>query len=280
MNDIQQLCTGDAELVVGSIYGLRQWSVIEADNRFAGVKGGLYGHNGYAWNVDGHNEATCALAKLWVPHTTEHRDERMSRKEVIACVMSAMFSFYVWYFSMPVVVTIGVGGKSFTKTFGNRNLVASWIEEFFPRFGKRQVTLDFRVGSDVQNNHEIISPNCTCGFYAYTNEDYLRKNSVEMNYNVFGIVRAWGNVTIGSGGFRAQYAEIVGLTRLPEEGDTIPGDKFNRFDQNGNLVATYRGPDTVLSIPSEKGIIPTDLLRYEDVDHMLAEYERLINGSS
>lgn len=66
--------------------------------------------------------------------------------------------------------------------------------------------------------HPITDPACTCGFYAYTNwadfQAHTRVYSVLGDWYVFGIIEAWGNVTEGPKGFRAEHAKILGCMTI------------------------------------------------------------------
>lgn len=50
---------------------------------------------------------------------------------------------------------------------------------------------------------------CTCGFYAYHDGTEHEAGQVR------GVIKAWGKTTIGTQGFRAEYAEIVALSIRP-----------------------------------------------------------------
>jgi hypothetical protein len=70
-------------------------------------------------------------------------------------------------------------------------------------------------GTDMQIDHPVAHPSCTCGFYAYTSPQALYANtpwSYSSAGEVYGLVRGYGHVTVGSLGFRAEKADIVALT--------------------------------------------------------------------
>jgi hypothetical protein len=56
--------------------------------------------------------------------------------------------------------------------------------------------------------HSVGGLNCTCGFYAYHHGRPSFHIGSDM---VDGIIRGWGVATIGTKGFRCEYAEIVAL---------------------------------------------------------------------
>ena len=58
------------------------------------------------------------------------------------------------------------------------------------------------------SKHRIASNDCSCGFYAYLDP---RNNDWCFGGRPRGIVKAYGTVTVGSRGFRAEKAQIVAL---------------------------------------------------------------------
>jgi hypothetical protein len=65
--------------------------------------------------------------------------------------------------------------------------------------------------------HAAPSGNCTCGFYGkHLPFDY------DHRANVVGVIKAYGNVVLGTKGFRAQYAEIEALLPLSLYGGLVP----------------------------------------------------------
>lgn len=57
-------------------------------------------------------------------------------------------------------------------------------------------------------DHRVAQLDCTCGFYAYFDRE---ANPYHKNGNVLGLVEGFGNVTVGSRGFRAEKAKLVAL---------------------------------------------------------------------
>lgn len=59
-------------------------------------------------------------------------------------------------------------------------------------------------------NHRAGQLNCACGFYAYWDGENSRHVGFN-DYQVEGVIEAWGLITVGTRGFRAEYAKIVAL---------------------------------------------------------------------
>lgn len=69
-----------------------------------------------------------------------------------------------------------------------------------------------RVGG---REHELLMPECGCGFWAYTSGEHILSVPVPA---VLGVVEGWGRMVLGPHGFRAEKARIVALT-FPEVHD-------------------------------------------------------------
>lgn len=144
--NIQNMCTnlaGETELVLGHVYGLRQWT----------LRDGLRGHRDYIW-VPGQEHAATCLVNIDIAY------------------------------------------------------VHDAVAQLLARYGRAPADRS-------EPAHQVTDPDCTCGFYAYTEAEPLLKNSVTTGFYpaVFGLVKAWGHVTQGTHGFRAEKAQIVALTR-------------------------------------------------------------------
>jgi hypothetical protein len=59
------------------------------------------------------------------------------------------------------------------------------------------------------DRHDVAAMNCTCGFYAYFNgkNTYFRYNP----FDVAAVIEGYGNVTVGTEGFRAEKARIKAM---------------------------------------------------------------------
>lgn len=241
LNDLQRMCTdltGEGELVVGSIYGLREW-FLERD--------GLYGHNWYSWNAAGVNEATCDV----FPRTYSRTFYNYTPNEIVWDVQNTLRNMFDQH-SQAVSVTVRVGSDVQTTEFTRKDFlddVSTWFKKLYPDGGRVDLDVTFTPDEDV---HSIAMPACTCGFYAFTDSLSLDENSSRTSDAIYGIVRAWGQVTVGTKGFRAQYAEIMGLTEP--------------------RVCEYFGRMTDL--------VPRSVPVYYGLDQLLTRFEELRDGSS
>lgn len=59
-----------------------------------------------------------------------------------------------------------------------------------------------------KKNHRPGTLDCTCGYYAYFDRE---ANPYHKDGNMLGLVEGFGNVTVGSRGFRAEKAKLVAL---------------------------------------------------------------------
>jgi hypothetical protein len=97
-------------------------------------------------------------------------------------------------------------------------LKQSWSELEF------KISIDYPYQMTHERSDQLV-PDCTCGFYAYTDpvslrEHSMRNSSAEFNSmvaryaysTVFGVIKGYGTTVIGTKGFRASRAEIVALT--------------------------------------------------------------------
>lgn len=97
----------------------------------------------------------------------------------------------------------------------------------------------FVAGTEARH---AFDADCECGFWAYDEENH-RPHGV-----VTGIIEAYGKVTIGTRGFRAEKARIVALTRerpIDEEGD-LSLSKWLRLKALYPDVAFYDDHDDML----------------------------------
>lgn len=227
LNNIQRLCTnleGDTELVVGEVYGMRQWNLYKNSHQVTS----LIGHNSKSWDVAGVNEAKCALTHRNVYRyvrfdTSEWGPEKAAR--TLELELERMF------FQNPEMADITVSLPQLIrarKATMSREAYAPYFPWVIINGGSFfrvehdgfidlvNEVIEFKlVGRNPVPPHQVTDPGCTCGFYAYTDEHSLDKNSYrgqEFNNSIFGIIKAWGYVTEGTKGFRAQKAQIVGLT--------------------------------------------------------------------
>lgn len=290
LNDIQKLCTNlesDTELVLGEIYGMRQWNFYQGHNEELPR---LMGHYSHRWSITETNTASCGIKernpRIWrdfLPNDTKSPNERI--EEGIQTLftkfpdaVSADVSIIVYpqpdtdeerimlidtvhrspsgeytspwdvYWSSPSTVSImGVPGKA---QFGN---------------------VDIRITATIPvPEHTVTDTICTCGIYAYTDPKSLEDNSSYSTCAMFGIIKAWGKVTVGTKGFRAEHAKIIGLTPILTKW----------YDELVTSDPLLRPKEWELAIPApdENLLIPDDFPRYDSYDDMLKAYQKLTEG--
>lgn len=311
LNDIQRLCTNlesDSELVIGEIYGLRQWT-LSSDND-GNVS--LCGHRNSEWDISGANEATCSeKTKEITKDLTLPRYSSVSPEQAVRRAVEDLLR------AEPAATEV------YVRTYGNYGLNSSyWVPRHAllsqPHWAWANLLSRIRTlvpcpGGFIEEGcspldpisiqvvvsvpvapHEVTDPSCTCGFYAYTAEKSLLENSWDKSRSIFGVVKAWGHVTQGTKGFRAQKAQIVGLTvpltftRSYEMPETLQAT-FVTKDATPEEYATQAAPIHVARwVPAtaelsyearrrelEQDAIPTTVPRYSDWDHLLRAYKNL-----
>lgn len=70
------------------------------------------------------------------------------------------------------------------------------------------------------NQHKIAALNCTCGFYSYFHQKHAKTYLPDRD-GVYAIVKAYGRVTYGEAGFRAEKMEILALINH-KGGEPVP----------------------------------------------------------
>lgn len=258
-NTIQRDCTG-SELVLGSVYGMRQW-FMEVGWSFPSAF--LEGHNGYRWSLSGQNTARCAVDERWInERVIGARDIRATESPLgfaldIADNVKRLFEKYPGALTISSIYKGGVFHRG-EDYFSPALRFSEGVWKYSDPWTGGHFFLSVCVPME---KHDIGDPICTCGFYAYTNETSLQANSITGADNIyFGIVRSWGHVTEGTKGFRAEYSEIVGLT-----GRMI--GQYNKWWTSPNPRAEV--------LEEERGLIPTTLPRYKNLEEMFARYKEL-----
>lgn len=222
-SNIQQLCTGDAEFMVGEIYGLRQWSLRSF--------GRLYGHFGHVWPL-----STEPLVASCQARDVSTRLTKIVHKSIPPdFVLRELYEHAHWRLKRDptysvadpdtarLVFSVGVQKEETIPLERLGYLLEGGYDgTWFPGPPIRShptVDHDLWEASLVADraDHNIGHPACTCGFYAYTDWDSLYQNSLIATEDyVFGLVRGYGHVTVGTNGFRAEKADIVALTHSHE----------------------------------------------------------------
>lgn len=72
-----------------------------------------------------------------------------------------------------------------------------------------------RDGGHIVGSDHRFDPSCQCGFWAYDEASFAAQGEI------VGVIDAYGKTTIGTKGFRAEKARIVGLSRKDREGKPL-----------------------------------------------------------
>ena len=233
---IQQLCTGDAEFMLGEVYGLRQWSLRDF--------GHLAGHFGHVWPLDRSTPtvASCqagdvALKFSRVVHKQVPPDFVLSEiyRQARSMLSRAPEVSMANRETARLVFSTGLQKEeSIPLERLGALLKTGYDGTWFPSPPIRShPTIDHDLWEATleaeRADHNIGHPACTCGFYAYTDWGSLHQNSLtSFEDYVFGLVRGYGHVTVGTKGFRAEKAEIVALTHP----HTYDHERLSYTDQN------------------------------------------------
>lgn len=75
-------------------------------------------------------------------------------------------------------------------------------------------------------DHQVAGRHCMCGFYGYWDgsNDYVRRPS-PLSPNISAVVKAYGHVTIGTRGFRAEKMKVVGVV-LSSTGRSVRWSRY------------------------------------------------------
>lgn len=227
LNDIQKLCTGAPEFVVGEIYGLRQWFDVVDPFSGYGPTTGLVGHNNMSWTPGQVHTATCnRKAENLTQHLTLVGDYDPDPNRRIELLVDEIYQYIGNFFDADPdihAVDIHVGSPDPEAGEAARDEYKSSQELRNVLYRRVSAVRDAKPWAPIQVSlfalqqipeHRVTDPTCTCGFYAYTDAAALYDNSANYSFvpSVFGIVKAYGLVTQGTRGFRAEKAEIVSLT--------------------------------------------------------------------
>ena len=284
------MCTNlqsDTELVLGHVYGLRQWELYTPQKFVEGLPAGfkdpvLKGHVGHKWLPAGVNLAACST------------NNKAKYKEFT--VNSSLSPFLIYQ-----------GVSNYLRQFLVQNPEATHVKIAMPYadddfyqsirpdapeifrlpdplsadsdYYPNPMITTFRIAwSEPIPPHVVTAPEHTCGFYAYTDEASLFENSNRGANSVFGLIKAYGHVTQGTKGFRAEKAEIVALTEPLDWVESAEGALF--FTRDGAEVPSrHRGH--VPAVDSDaldrfRSIVPESIETYGNLSDMLAAARPLL----
>lgn len=89
--------------------------------------------------------------------------------------------------------------------------------------------------------HRVVDPDCTCGFYAYADEDAAAE--YPHSRHVLAVVACWGLVVAGTRGLRAQYARVEAIWMSP----TVPADLAAMVADRYPSTVAYTDKATMLT---------------------------------
>lgn len=88
------------------------------------------------------------------------------------------------------------------------------------------------AGDRAPENHAIAHPTCRCGFYAFWTLELLARSNFAHSGSLIGFISAWGRVSPGLNGFRAQKARIEAIARPVCQHDLACGLPAENFHTN------------------------------------------------
>jgi hypothetical protein len=287
LNRIQQLCTDlesrDPELVLGHVYGLRQWQLHAPTGQTY-----LAGHFSHHWQLDGPNEATCGRSVEWQYIT-------LSFPVQTAVSFEALLDYEInsFFARFPTCTSVAVTLPTVPGQFPNSAHIVHnpALEDQLVLRNEKSIPwkvvpdgdvwrvnthptvsnyLDVRLsGSTPIGPHKVTLPSCQCGFYAYTDRESLIRNSRNYGDVVFGIIRGSGLVTQGSRGFRAERAEIVALTRPHKSTGSSPFAVYN----NDLTVKSWLPNSDELVNQAYDRLVPDRIAQANTLNELLDLYE-------
>lgn len=93
----------------------------------------------------------------------------------------------------------------------------------------------------VEPDHAVVEPGCTCGFYAYADEQGAAEYS--NSRHVLAVVACWGRVVAGTRGVRSQHARVEAIWMSP----TVPADLAAAVAAGYPSTAVYADKAAMLS---------------------------------
>ncbi len=90
-------------------------------------------------------------------------------------------------------------------------------------------------------DHRVVDPACTCGFYAYADEEATAE--YPHSRHVLAVVACWGRVVAGTRGLRTEHARVEAIWMSP----TVPGDLAAGVVEQYPSAAVYAEKDDLLA---------------------------------
>jgi hypothetical protein len=258
LTEVQELCTGAApEFVAGSIHGLREWFLYDGSYtqyEYTVTEPGhpeLIGHFGQSWVATQTSEATCQALpvirteEVPIEKGTDHEEAEYNIRQHASDWFDEFFSENTLLNPSTATAYLafsaqGPGNSQYVRGDTYRSI--DWLlDDPFSDHRSIQIPMNFRraiakgLGVAVlkiradRKEHRPGHPDCTCGIYAYHDLLSLKPTPRAFPTAVFGLVNAYGHVTVGTKGFRAEKADVVALT-LPAPYSSRPRSMQESLD--------------------------------------------------
>ena len=206
---------GDLELVAGTFRGVRSFRIDKMGRLTAK-------HQSTIW-LPGENVARClkemdlltALGQVYGTTTAPNISIRGGGGA--GSSSGSIGSSGVWYGTTAPTsntwITTGTSSGSYGIPQGHGGKYT--VNVAFPDWTDQMIEQALKVQRQAEDaKHRAADLHCTCGFYAYFDDG--PNTYFEPGVDVLGIVEGYGQVTVGSRGFKAERAKIVALI-IPAE---------------------------------------------------------------
>lgn len=251
LSAIQDICTGpveepDTELVLGNIYGLREWFIYSSADYYGRndlpPDMRLIGHFGQVWEPTEELIGDCRAGNLhhkWSADIDGAQDAEDIEYSIRDSISTWLSNDAIAYANVDFATARAYLSFSTDGPFTDAWRPADWLlDDPFQPTKRVQIPIDFMrrytetgrgsftfrlVGKPRE--HKVGYPSCTCGIYAYHSKDSLRVSAPYERAvwgTAYGLIQASGFVTVGTKGFRAEKAKTVAMT-LPQYCD-LPDD--------------------------------------------------------
>lgn len=234
LSEVQDLCTGDdVELVMGATYGLREWSIYSSTDLGLLSLGGflpedirLVGHFGNEWDLTKPLQGTCQSEVAQVDVEIELDRAALVDAELIEFAIRKRVAevTFDWSSVAPLLDPVRARAHLYLgrtirpvdwmldDPFSGSHRIQIPSDVLREVRGQEEATVLFRLTSPPLA-HPVGHPLCTCGIYAYHDRRSLALRKPENSRGfVLGLVRAYGHVTTGTKGLRAEKAQTVAVT--------------------------------------------------------------------
>lgn len=223
-SEYQQKFSGDPELVAGSIYGVRGFRLLSTiEECRAGKLRGSFSSE--PW-VRGVNEGRCLAQSLqyeYHDHVVEVTPQYHPRIQDGIRLLAASPSSPL-YDTLTELARLHTYARrpaeyELIEKFEQRLVAGTYLpgdtfvcgahHTFLSDAMTERYTFQLATRLDVPPPLADVRPDCTCGYYAFTNPEHAYS---ELSLSdICGVIRGTGTATVGTLGFRVQRAEILAL---------------------------------------------------------------------